>query len=69
MAAAELPGLTVTELPDTLSVGADYGLPVLTGPSGQEATAARFAMFVLSPNGQAILARWGFAPVAALGTG
>jgi molybdate transport system substrate-binding protein len=68
VAAAELPGLTVTELPDTLSVGADYGLAVLTGPSGQEAAAARFAMFILSTDGQAILARWGFAPVAAPGS-
>ncbi len=68
VAAAELPGLTVTELPGMLSVGADYGLTVLTSPVDQEAAAARFAMFVLSPDGQAILARWGFTPVAAPGS-
>ncbi len=68
VAAAELPGLTVTELPDTLSVGANYGIAVLTGPPDQEAAAARFAMFILSTDGQAILARWGFNPVAASGS-
>ncbi len=65
VAAGELPGLTVVDLPDGLAVGADYGLTVLKGPADQEAAAARFAMFILSPAGQAILARWGFTPVAA----
>ena len=65
VAAAELPGLQVLELPDALAVGADYGLAVLDGPGDQQAAAARFAMFILSPDGQAILARWGFRPVSA----
>jgi molybdate transport system substrate-binding protein len=64
-AATELPGLGVVEPPAELAVDADYGLAVVKGPAEQEAAAARFAMFVLSPEGQAILARWGFAPVAA----
>ena len=64
-AAAELPGLQVVELPKELAVDADDGLVVLRGPAEQEAAAARFAMFVLSPEGQAILARWGFAPATA----
>ena len=64
-AAAELPGLRVVELPKELAVDADDGLVVLRGPAEQEAAAARFAMFVLSPEGQAILARWGFAPATA----
>jgi molybdate transport system substrate-binding protein len=55
----------VVALPKELAVGADYGLVVLKGPAEQEAAAGRFAMFVLSPEGQAILARWGFTPVAA----
>lgn len=64
IAAGELPGLTVVDLPSGLAVGADYGLTVLNGPAEQEAAAGRFAMFILSPAGQAILERWGFTPVA-----
>ncbi|MGD9507894.1 MAG: molybdate ABC transporter substrate-binding protein [Geminicoccaceae bacterium] len=64
-AAAELPGLQVLPLPDELAVGADYGLAVLSGPAEQQAAAARFAMFILSPAGQAIMAKWGFLPVTA----
>ena len=65
VAAAELPGLQVMALPKELTVGADYGLTILIGPPEQEAAASRFAMFVLSPAGQAILADWGFTPVTA----
>ena len=64
-AAAELPGLRVVDLPKELAVGADRSLAVLKGPADREAAAGRFAMFVLSPAGQAILARWGFAPAVA----
>ncbi len=64
-AAQELSGLQVLNLPNELAVGADYGLVVLKGSPEQEEAAGRFAMFVLSPEGQAILARWGFVPVAA----
>ena len=64
-AAAELPGLRVVELPKGLAVDADDGLVVLKGPAEREAAAGRFALFVLSPEGQAILARWGFAPATA----
>jgi molybdenum ABC transporter molybdate-binding protein len=65
VAAAELPGLQVVDLPRDLAVGADYGLAVLKGPAEQEAAATRFAMFLLSPEGQAILGRWGFTPLTA----
>jgi ABC-type molybdate transport system substrate-binding protein len=34
----------------------------------REAAAARFAFFVLSPTGQAVLARHGFQPVASPGS-
>lgn len=55
-AAQELAGATTVALPPELAVGAELGLVVLT-----DATAAfNFALFVLSPAGQAILARHGF---------
>jgi ABC-type molybdate transport system substrate-binding protein len=60
-AAAELPGLQVVAIPAEFAVGADYGLAVVRGSAEQEAAAARLALFVLSPEGQAILARHGFA--------
>jgi molybdate transport system substrate-binding protein len=44
-------------LPDALAVGADYGLTVMNGAS---AGAYRFALFILSPDGQRILSRHGF---------
>lgn len=43
-------------VPDALSVAADYGLIVL----GDRPEAARFALHILSPAGQDILARHGF---------
>jgi molybdate transport system substrate-binding protein len=51
--------LQVVALPDSLAVGAEYGLVVMNGASaGGEA----FASFLLSPAGQVVLARAGFAP-------
>lgn len=55
-AAAAVPGASVVALPPALAVGADYGLVVLT----DRPRAARLAFFILSPAGQAILARHGF---------
>jgi ABC-type molybdate transport system substrate-binding protein len=43
-------------VPEALSVGADYGLILLS----DRPEAVRFAMFLLSPAGQAILDRYGF---------
>lgn len=51
-------GQQIVALPDALAVGADYGLTVLTGASPQ---AYQFAMFILSVDGQRVLARHGFA--------
>jgi ABC-type molybdate transport system substrate-binding protein len=51
-------GQQIIALPDALAVGADYGLTVIAGASP---AAYRFAMFVLSPEGQRILAGHGFA--------
>lgn len=47
------------DLPEALAVGADYGLAVLSS----RPEAARLA-FILLPDGQSILARHGFVPVA-----
>jgi molybdate transport system substrate-binding protein len=47
----------IVALPDALAVGADYGLTVLNGASPP---AYGFAMFILSVEGQRLLARHGF---------
>jgi hypothetical protein len=44
--------LKIIKIPEELSVGADYGLLVRDGSSGE---AWRLAMFILSPPGQNIL--------------
>ena len=56
LAAREVPSLEVIQVPSTLSVGASYGLIVLS----QRAEAARLALFLLSEEGQSILASHGF---------
>src|ERR1700730_16991620 len=53
----ESPGQQMIALPDALAVGADYGLTVITGASP---AAYRFALFILSPQGQRILERHTF---------
>jgi molybdate transport system substrate-binding protein len=50
-------GQRMIALPDELSVGADYGLTVVNRASPQ---AYQFAMFILSLDGQRVLARHGF---------
>jgi molybdenum ABC transporter molybdate-binding protein len=63
-ASRENSGQQTVILPDALAVGADYGLAVMKGaPAGARA----FAQFVLSPSGQEILMRHGFAPAAGQG--
>jgi molybdate transport system substrate-binding protein len=51
------PGQQIVALPDELAVGADYGLTVLDGASRR---AYQFVMFILSVDGQRILAKHGF---------
>jgi ABC-type molybdate transport system substrate-binding protein len=51
-------GFGIVALPDTLAVGADYGLTVMTNASPN---AYNFAMFILSAEGQRVLAKYGFA--------
>jgi ABC-type molybdate transport system substrate-binding protein len=50
-------GFSVVALPDALAVGADYGLTVLNGASPE---ARSFAQFILSVEGQRVLAKYGF---------
>ncbi len=57
------PGRQAVDLPPELAVGAEHGLTVLR--AADPGTALPLAMHVLSPDGQAILARHGFdAPLA-----
>jgi molybdate transport system substrate-binding protein len=53
------PGQQIVALPDKLSVGAAYGLTVI---AGAPPAAQRFANFIVSPDGEAILGSYGFAP-------
>jgi molybdate transport system substrate-binding protein len=53
-----MPGINTVELPPELAVSADYGLTVLKSASQERA--AQFALFILSPTGQKILAEHGF---------
>jgi len=57
----ENPTQQIVPLPDVLAVGADYGLTVMNGAS---APAYKFAMFILSAEGQRTLAKHGFAAPA-----
>jgi molybdate transport system substrate-binding protein len=58
VAQRENPGQQIIALPDALSVGADYGLTVMNDASP---AAYRLALFILSGEGQHILARHGLA--------
>lgn len=57
---AEVAEAKVIELPPALATGAIYGLTILKGADA--ANAATLAMFILSAEGQSILARNGFSP-------
>jgi len=57
----DVPGLVSVPLPDGLTVGPTYGMVVLT----DNALADRFAVFVMSQAGQAILANAGFVAATA----
>jgi ABC-type molybdate transport system substrate-binding protein len=58
LAASEVAGLEIVQLPEELTVGADYGLIVLNAESPD---GWRLAMFILGPAGQAVLGDYGFA--------
>jgi molybdate transport system substrate-binding protein len=55
----ENPDQQIVALPDDLAVGADYGLTVM---NGAPPAAQRLADFIVSPEGQKILAKHGFTP-------
>jgi molybdate transport system substrate-binding protein len=57
-AAEQMPDINTVDLPPELAVTADYGLTVLK--SANQERAAQFALFILSPTGQKILAEHGF---------
>lgn len=57
LARNETPALRIIEVPEDLSVGADYGLIVR---AGADPDAWRLALFIVSPEGQRILAKYGF---------
>ncbi|MBB5349308.1 molybdate ABC transporter substrate-binding protein [Desulfoprunum benzoelyticum] len=53
----EVQSLKIVSIPENLAVGADYGLVVRNGASPE---AWRLAMYILSPEGQTILQKYGF---------
>jgi molybdate transport system substrate-binding protein len=55
----EIPDLRIAQVPEALAVSARYGLTVMKDARLQ---AARFAEFILSRQGQEIIARHGFIP-------
>lgn len=57
----EVPALQIVQIPEALSVGADYGLIVRNGAPVE---AWKLAMYILSPGGQKILNQYGFEAVA-----
>jgi ABC-type molybdate transport system substrate-binding protein len=58
LAVREQPGLRSVPVPEAINVSASYGITVLNGAPEE---ARRFVDFVLSPAGQTVLARHGFA--------
>jgi molybdate transport system substrate-binding protein len=65
---AQLPGATTVALPPALATGADYGLTIVKGADAEKASL--LAMFILSTDGQKILAKYGFdAPLLSAGGG
>lgn len=60
------PALTQVELPPELGIAADYGMTVLEMPQtvATRNAAYRLAMYLMSPEAQDVLTRYGFTPVA-----
>lgn len=57
LAKKNTPSLLIVEVPEALSVGADYGLVVVKSAPEEASSSAEF---ILRPEGQAILAVYGF---------
>jgi molybdate transport system substrate-binding protein len=58
---SQMAELQVAEVPREIATGPEYGLAVL---KGADPRASDLALFMLSPDGQQIFARNGFAPIA-----
>jgi molybdate transport system substrate-binding protein len=54
------PELQVVDIPKEIAAGPEYGFALLKGANS---SAEDFALYILSPEGQQILAQFGFAPV------
>jgi ABC-type molybdate transport system substrate-binding protein len=61
LAQKEVPTLKIIKINEALSIGADYGLIVRKGASTE---ASQLAEYILSPEGQKILAGYGFETIA-----
>lgn len=59
------PGYDTVATPPAIGVSADYGLVVPKSTPDREDAAFRFAFYILSEDGQAVLARYGLKPVTA----
>jgi molybdate transport system substrate-binding protein len=57
-----VPELKTIEIPADLNVIAKYPIAPLTKSKNAD-LAAKFTAFVLSPEGQVVLQKWGFAPI------
>ena len=57
LARKEVASLNIVQIPEELSVGADYGLLI---HANAPVEAWRFGMYILSPEGQKILSNYGF---------
>jgi molybdate transport system substrate-binding protein len=57
---AQMPDLQVAAVPSEMATGPEYGLAVL---KGADPHTLDLALFMLSPDGQQIFSRFGFAPV------
>lgn len=57
LAQKEVPGLQIVTVPEALSVGADYGITLITGAPK---AAQQLADHILGPDGQKVLSTFGF---------
>jgi molybdenum ABC transporter molybdate-binding protein len=57
------PKYTSVELPSALTITPNYGLSVITRDKKSHEAAYKFALFLLSPQAQKVIAQYGFTPV------
>ena len=61
LAQRQVPNLKIVKIPEEIAVGADYGLLI---NKNAPVEAWRFGMYILSPEGQKILRKYGFEATA-----